>query len=167
MDFHYADYFGSEPSTGYERLLYDGMIGDATLFQRADMVEAGWAVVEPVLDVWRALPPRAFPELRSRHLGAKRSFRSDETRRPTLAHGVDRCICYDRSVMAIPNVKRFRPFCPTCNESYTLMAVLPNDANVDAFLADAVARHDHKAFNDAKAQQNKVRVGQQKQKKAK
>jgi len=47
------------------------------------------------------------------------------------------------------------------------MAVLPNDANVDAFLEDAVKRHDHKAFNDAKAQQNKVRVGQQKQKKAK
>ncbi|MDQ1472420.1 MAG: glucose-6-phosphate 1-dehydrogenase, partial [Bryobacterales bacterium] len=61
MDFKYTDYFGTEPSTGYERLLYDCMIGDATLFQRADMVEAGWAVVEPVLDVWKALPPRAFP----------------------------------------------------------------------------------------------------------
>jgi glucose-6-phosphate 1-dehydrogenase len=61
MDFRYADYFGTEPSTGYERLLYDCMIGDATLFQRADMVEAGWSVVEPVLDVWKALPPRAFP----------------------------------------------------------------------------------------------------------
>ncbi len=61
MDFHYADYFGAEPSTGYERLLYDCMIGDATLFQRADMVEAGWSVVEPVLDVWKALPARAFP----------------------------------------------------------------------------------------------------------
>jgi len=31
------------------------------LFQRADMVEAGWSVVEPVLDVWQALPPRDFP----------------------------------------------------------------------------------------------------------
>ncbi len=69
--------------------------------------------------------------------------------------------------MAIPNVKRFRPFCPTCNENYTLMAVLPNDANVDAFLAEAVARHDHKAFAEAKTQHTKVRVGQQKQKKAK
>ena len=36
-------------------------IGDATLFQRADMVEAGWCVVSPVLDVWKALPPRNFP----------------------------------------------------------------------------------------------------------
>jgi hypothetical protein len=69
--------------------------------------------------------------------------------------------------MAIPNVKRFRPFCPTCKESYTLMAVLPKDANVESFLTDAVARHDHKAFMDSKAQQTKVRVGQQKQKKAK
>jgi hypothetical protein len=69
--------------------------------------------------------------------------------------------------MAIPNVKRFRPFCPTCKDNFTLMAVLPSDANVDSYLADAVSRHDHKAFSDAKAQMNKVRVGQQKQKKAK
>jgi glucose-6-phosphate 1-dehydrogenase len=61
MDFCYADYFKSRPSTGYERLLYDAMIGDATLFQRADMVEAGWRVIQPVLDVWTALPPRLFP----------------------------------------------------------------------------------------------------------
>ena len=61
MDFQYADYFGAEPSTGYERLLYDCMIGDATLFQRADMVEAGWRAVEPILDVWKALPARSFP----------------------------------------------------------------------------------------------------------
>jgi glucose-6-phosphate 1-dehydrogenase len=61
MNFEYADYFGVTPSTGYERLLHDCMIGDATLFQRADMVEAGWCVVNPVLDVWKALPPRNFP----------------------------------------------------------------------------------------------------------
>ena len=61
MHFHYMDYFGSIPSTGYERLLYDCMTGDATLFQRADMIEAGWSVVAPILDVWKALPPRAFP----------------------------------------------------------------------------------------------------------
>ncbi len=61
MDFDYVRYFDSAPSTGYERLLYDCMIGDATLFQRADMVEAGWRVIQPVLDVWKALPPRNFP----------------------------------------------------------------------------------------------------------
>jgi hypothetical protein len=69
--------------------------------------------------------------------------------------------------MAIPNVKRFRPFCPTCNDSFTLMAVLPTNANVDSYLSDAVGRHDHKAFADAKNAMNKVRVGQQKQVKKK
>ncbi|HEX5422513.1 MAG TPA: glucose-6-phosphate dehydrogenase [Candidatus Acidoferrales bacterium] len=61
MDFQYSDYFGTTPSTGYETLLYDCMMGDPTLFQRADMVESGWAVVQPILDVWKALPPRDFP----------------------------------------------------------------------------------------------------------
>jgi len=71
MDFRYVDYFGSEPSTGYERLLYDCMIGDQTLFQRADMIEAGWTVVQPVLDVWNALPPRNFPNYKGGSTGPK------------------------------------------------------------------------------------------------
>ena len=61
MSFEYADWFGTPPSTGYERLLHDCMMGDATLFQRADMVEASWGVVTSVLDVWKAVPPRDFP----------------------------------------------------------------------------------------------------------
>jgi glucose-6-phosphate 1-dehydrogenase len=61
MEFDYARDFGRSHSTGYERLLYDCMIGDATLFQRADMVEAGWRVIQPVLDVWKALPAERFP----------------------------------------------------------------------------------------------------------
>ena len=65
MSFDYSRYFEAEPYTGYEVLLYDCMIGDATLFQRADMVEAGWSVVDPVLDVWKALPPRRFPNYAS------------------------------------------------------------------------------------------------------
>ena len=52
MNFTYSDYFGRTPSTGYETLIYDCMIGDSTLFQRADMVEAGWSVVEPLLEAW-------------------------------------------------------------------------------------------------------------------
>jgi glucose-6-phosphate 1-dehydrogenase len=71
MDFNYVEYFGSTPNTGYERLLYDCMIGDATLFQRADMVEAGWRVIEPIIDVWKALPPRAFPNYHSGTWGPK------------------------------------------------------------------------------------------------
>jgi hypothetical protein len=69
--------------------------------------------------------------------------------------------------MGIPNVKRFRPFCPVCNESFSLMAVVPKDADVDAYLADVVARHDHKAYQEAKQQHFKIRVGQQKQRKSK
>lgn len=61
MDFCYADYFGTTPSTGYETLLYDCAIGDATLFQRKDNVELGWSIVSPILDVWGATPPRNFP----------------------------------------------------------------------------------------------------------
>ncbi|HEX8871191.1 MAG TPA: glucose-6-phosphate dehydrogenase [Candidatus Acidoferrum sp.] len=61
MDFDYKTYFGIEHGTGYERLLRDCMAGDATLFQRSDMVEAGWSVIQPILDVWRALPARDFP----------------------------------------------------------------------------------------------------------
>ena len=71
MEFAYEDYFGTTPSTGYERLLYDCMLGDQTLFQRANMVEAGWDVVEPVLDVWRALPPREFPNYAAGSWGPK------------------------------------------------------------------------------------------------
>jgi glucose-6-phosphate 1-dehydrogenase len=61
MDFDYADHFDEQASTGYERLLYDCMIGDATLFQRADMVEASWQIVDPILEIWKAIPARDFP----------------------------------------------------------------------------------------------------------
>jgi len=71
MDFKYSDHFGAQSSTGYETLLYDCMIGDATPFQRADMLEAGWAVVQPVLDLWQALPPRDFPNYSAGSWGPK------------------------------------------------------------------------------------------------
>ncbi len=71
MDFDYCSYFGAEHSTGYERLLRDCMAGDATLFQRADMVEAGWSVIQPILDVWHALPARGFPNYAAGSWGPK------------------------------------------------------------------------------------------------
>jgi len=52
MKFRYKDYFRAEPTTGYETLIYDCMIGDNILFQRADSVEAGWQAVQPFLDAW-------------------------------------------------------------------------------------------------------------------
>jgi glucose-6-phosphate 1-dehydrogenase len=53
MKFRYKDYFQVEPTTGYETLIYDCMIGDNILFQRADSVEAGWQAVQPFLDAWK------------------------------------------------------------------------------------------------------------------
>jgi glucose-6-phosphate 1-dehydrogenase len=61
MDFKYRDYFGTAPSTGYETLIYDVMMGDPTLFQRADNIEAGWEAVQPVLDMWKTQSPSNFP----------------------------------------------------------------------------------------------------------
>ena len=48
----YSDFFKEKPNVGYEPLIYDCMIGDATLFQRADNIEAGWTAVQPLLDLW-------------------------------------------------------------------------------------------------------------------
>jgi glucose-6-phosphate 1-dehydrogenase len=53
MDFNYKEYFKAEPSTGYETLLYDAMAGDQTLFHRLDMVEAGWQLIDPILQAWQ------------------------------------------------------------------------------------------------------------------
>jgi len=61
MDFKYKDYFRQAPAVGYETLIYDCLIGDATLFQRADQVEAAWSLVEPVLEGWANTTPRHFP----------------------------------------------------------------------------------------------------------
>jgi len=61
MDFAYRSYFNIACNTGYETLIYDCMIGDATLFQRADNVEGGWRVVQPILDAWADDPPLGFP----------------------------------------------------------------------------------------------------------
>ena len=71
MHFQYEDYFGRQAHTGYETLLYDCMLGDSTLFHRSDMVEAGWCVVTPILDVWQALTPRNFPNYAAGTWGPK------------------------------------------------------------------------------------------------
>ena len=47
-------------------VMYLAMIGDATLFQRNDIVEAAWNVAMPILDVWQALPARDFPNYPAR-----------------------------------------------------------------------------------------------------
>ena len=69
--------------------------------------------------------------------------------------------------MAIPNVKRYRISSPDGAQTATLMAVLPKDVDVTAYLSDAAKRFDWKAYSELQQKQFKVRVGQQKQKKAK
>lgn len=71
MSFKYSDYFGIEPQTGYETILYDCMNGDHTLFKSAEMVETAWAIVQPILDVWKSLVPHDFPNYASGSWGPK------------------------------------------------------------------------------------------------
>ena len=61
MDFAYRDYFAPLAAVGYETLIYDCLIGDATLFQRADTVEAAWCAVQGLLDSWARDPANDFP----------------------------------------------------------------------------------------------------------
>ena len=58
--FRDGDFFDEKPNVGYETLLYDCMIGDATLFQRADNIESSWAVVQPLLDAWTTGEPETY-----------------------------------------------------------------------------------------------------------
>jgi glucose-6-phosphate 1-dehydrogenase len=64
MAFRYDDWFPRQGSDGYETLLHAVMTGDQTLFMRADMVEEGWRIVQPVLDAWTA-PAEDFPDYAS------------------------------------------------------------------------------------------------------
>jgi glucose-6-phosphate 1-dehydrogenase len=60
MDFSYAEAFGKSSANGYERLLLDAILGDATLFAHRDGVEATWALFTPILEAW-AKQKQDFP----------------------------------------------------------------------------------------------------------
>ncbi|WP_294333011.1 glucose-6-phosphate dehydrogenase [uncultured Sphingomonas sp.] len=60
LSFAYADAFDLGHRTGYETLLYDVLIGDQSLFQRADQIEGGWRAVQPLLDAWRTGAPEDY-----------------------------------------------------------------------------------------------------------
>ncbi len=61
MQFNYQDAFAVRSPNAYETLLWDIMKNDATLFMRADQVEAAWRLLMPVLEVWAKAPPGDFP----------------------------------------------------------------------------------------------------------
>ena len=61
LDFDYSQFGKIAPTTGYEKLLYDCIVGDATLFHRTDMVEAAWKVADPILGTWACHPHENLP----------------------------------------------------------------------------------------------------------
>ena len=71
MDFCYSQFGNVAQTTGYEKLLYDCMVGDSTLFHRTDMVEAAWKVAQPILDGWQSKPPTDFPNYSPGEWGPK------------------------------------------------------------------------------------------------
>jgi glucose-6-phosphate 1-dehydrogenase len=71
MTFRYEDFFEAAPSTGYETLIYDCMIGDAILYPRADGIEAGWRVVQPFIDAFHEAGDRNLATYRAGSEGPK------------------------------------------------------------------------------------------------
>jgi glucose-6-phosphate 1-dehydrogenase len=61
MDFRYGSTFGGSGPEAYERLILDAMLGDPTLFARADEVSAAWRFITPILEEWAKAPPPRFP----------------------------------------------------------------------------------------------------------
>jgi glucose-6-phosphate 1-dehydrogenase len=61
MDFTYGTAFSTDAPDAYETLILDAMLGDQSLFTRADEVEAAWSIVTPMLDGWLDTPAPAFP----------------------------------------------------------------------------------------------------------
>ena len=61
MDFTYGSAFTVDSPDAYETLILDALLGDASLFTRADEVEAAWSIVTPIIDAWAAEPPPEFP----------------------------------------------------------------------------------------------------------
>ncbi|MBV8351638.1 MAG: glucose-6-phosphate dehydrogenase [Verrucomicrobia bacterium] len=65
LEFDYDQFGDLQPTTGYEKLLYDCMVGDTSLFHRSDMVEAAWEAASPILEAWNNNPVEDFPNYAS------------------------------------------------------------------------------------------------------
>jgi glucose-6-phosphate 1-dehydrogenase len=65
MDFTYGTAFSTDAPDAYETLILDAMLGDQSLFTRADEVEAAWSIVTPILEDWLDMPAPAFPNYAS------------------------------------------------------------------------------------------------------
>jgi glucose-6-phosphate 1-dehydrogenase len=72
MDFRYGSYFGQSPPEAYERLIWDCILGDSTLFARADEVEQSWKILTPILQYW-SQQSENFPNYSSGTWGPKKA----------------------------------------------------------------------------------------------
>ena len=61
MDFTYGSAFSVDSPDAYETLILDALLGDPSLFTRADEVETAWGIVTPIIDAWADADPPAFP----------------------------------------------------------------------------------------------------------
>lgn len=73
MDFRYGSYFGQSPPEAYERLIWDCIQGDSTLFARADEVEQSWKIFTPLLQFWASQTTTDFPNYSSGSWGPKQA----------------------------------------------------------------------------------------------
>ena len=125
LRFAWSDAFRAARATGYEALLHQAMLGDATLFSRSDLVESAWRIVQPVLDVWEREPPTDFPNYEAGTWGPHRAY--DLLRRD------------GRRWLEVPNhevldrVPIFRGADPTLVASLALL-LLPAVADADQYV---------------------------------
>ena len=85
MDFTYGSAFAVDSPDAYETLILDALLGDASLFTRADEVEEAWSHRRPDHLSWAEMPRSDFPELRGGHVGSRGGRRPARPRGPTLA----------------------------------------------------------------------------------
>ena len=85
MDFTYGSAFQVDSPDAYETLILDVLLGDASLFTRADEVEEAWAIVDPIIAAWAEMPPPDVPQLRGRLVGPRGGRRPARPRGPALA----------------------------------------------------------------------------------
>ena len=74
MDFRYGSTFGGSGPEAYERLILDALLGDPTLFARADEVTAAWRFMTPILEAWEKSPPPDFPNYDAGTWGPRSAF---------------------------------------------------------------------------------------------
>jgi len=71
LNFNYAESFGNSAPEAYETLLEDCIEGDSTLFTRHDWVESAWALMDPIIQVWKLSKPKNFPNYEAGSWGPK------------------------------------------------------------------------------------------------